>query len=277
MLNYVNLLIFTYLHFKHYDIIKLRGEIIMVNIKRLLSELSLEELQELKNNPSIINEVINEESYDQASTLQMAESYTLEGTQARVFIPKYKIIDDKNLAQQLLSQNGLLFEQLSEELKKDETLLRIAFNQNPYVLYNLPEEMIRKVVNKSREEVKHILEEGGTKEVIYNNLRGIVSVKSTEDLKETASNWLNSDSVKNAQIDKSKPTFQANGQTYYRTTADPLLMEYSLTPEKEKELEMQLHNRQQDAQRFFQEGLAAGKTLEQLKEEYLAQNNGPHR
>lgn len=152
----------------------------MVNIKRLLSELSLEELQQLQNNPNIINEVIAEGDYDYASTLEMAESYALEETKARIHIPKYKVIDNKRLAQQLLSQNGLLFEQLSEELKNDVELVQIAFSQNPYVLFYLPDEMIRKVVNKSREEVVSILEEGGTKKDIMDRLSGIVSVDLTQ-------------------------------------------------------------------------------------------------
>lgn len=252
----------------------------MVDIKRLLNELNLEELQNLKNNPSIIDEVIAEHKYGQSDTLLMASGYSLEGTKAKVFIPKYKIIDDKKLAKQLLSQNGLFFEQLSEQLKGDEELINIAFHQNPYVLYNLPEEMVRKVVNKSSEEVKHILTEGGSSEEIFAKLNNVETVKSAEELKGNVSNWLNSDSVKNAQVDLSRPAFQVDEDTYYRTNAEPITMEFSLSEEENRQLHIEQNKRNMEIKKFFEEGLKAGKTLDQIRDEYLSQSddlNGPHR
>ncbi len=171
----------------------------MVDLKIFLEQLSKEDLLKLKNNPSLIEEIINEKSYKtDYDVLEVARSYKINKSLARIMIPPYKIITDAILAKELLAQDGLLYFQLSPELKENKELITIAFYQNPYILYTMEERLLKLVTSKSPSEIKKILEETIGKENMLKSILNTVTEKDEvpNDLKELKNDALELDREK---------------------------------------------------------------------------------
>lgn len=171
----------------------------MVDLKIFLEQLSKEDLLKLKNNPSLIEEIINEKSYNtDYDVLEVARSYKINKSLARIMIPPYKIITDVTLAKELLAQDGLLYFQLSPELKENKELITIAFYQNPYILYTMEERLLKLITSKSPSEIKKILEETIGKENMLKSILNTVTEKDEvpNDLKELKNDALELDREK---------------------------------------------------------------------------------